>query len=158
MSIRGLSEKELTNHLEDFVKTLELVMVGQEMRLGAFRFDAIAYDRSGTLVIIELKVNATKDTLAQLLLYPHALRKFLKRSECIQRVRTILITTHVDLNVVEIVERLSTIEDIDIKICRADQNGVPCLVSPRLADDQIWDQSLNGKCNLEIVDGSLTRR
>lgn len=158
MSVRDLSEKQLSEDFKWIIDALNLELIGKEMRLGAFRFDAIAYDHSGALVIIELKVKATKDTLAQLLLYPHALRNFLKRNQSDQRVRTILVTTHVDSNVVDLVKRLESVEDICIKICTDSTEGKRTLVDPEFATDQVWDQSLNGPCNFRLVAGRLERR
>jgi hypothetical protein len=49
-----------------------------EVRIGNFVFDALAPNASGGLTIIEFKVVMSKDTLAQLLLYPRALHRALK--------------------------------------------------------------------------------
>jgi RecB family endonuclease NucS len=159
LNARDLSENQLTKKLDYLIKELNLVEVGRELRLGAFRFDAIAYDQAGTIVVVELKVMATKDTLAQLLLYPHAIRKFLKRSGIEnQKVRSVLITTHIDLNVVEITERLSDIEDVSIKICIGTDDNLQ-LVDPEHSPDQMWDQSLKrGICDFRLVDRKLQTR
>lgn len=158
MNATEFSERQLAAHIEEFAKSLNLTLLGTELRFGAYIVDAIARDERGSLVVIELKVKATKDTLAQLLLYPHAIRKLVKNKEKMAvKVRSLLISTHVDSNVVDVARRVSGIEEIAIKICVGDLNSGLSLVDPDEADEnQVWDQSTNGRiCDLRLLTGSV---
>ena len=142
-----MSEGQLTKHIEKFAHSLNLTLLSEQFRLGAYITDAIARDENGSLVVIELKVKATKDTLAQLLLYPHAIRKHLKKNDAVNiKIRSLLISTHVDSNVVELAKRVAGIEEIAIKICVGDETTGLKLVDPDEAGDrQVWDQSTIGR-------------
>jgi RecB family endonuclease NucS len=78
-----LREAQLVQHLDQFARQLDLRELAREVKIGAYRVDAVAADPSGNLVVIEFKVNASMTALSQLLLYPHALHKALERQGCI---------------------------------------------------------------------------
>ena len=156
MNAKDFSERQLAEHTEEFTKSLNLTFLGSGLRFGAYITDAIARDESGSIVVIEFKVKATKDTLAQLLLYPHAIRKLLKnKGKADVTVRALLISTHVDSNVVELARLVSVVENISIKICVGDLSSGLRLIDPDEADEsQVWDQSTNGRiCDLHLLTG-----
>ena len=140
MNARELKEKELSRHLKTLLCQEGLELLGQEVQIGKFKLDAIAVDREGRIVVIELKVVCTKDALGQLLLYPRAVRQKLPSKE----VRSLLITTHLDQGVVEIVDELPWRYGITLMVCVGSvQSGLrlvaPC--HPDVKDNQVWDQS-----------------
>lgn len=153
MDARGINESMLASHLPEFLEALGLVPVATEVKIGAFRLDAVAAEPDGTLVVIEFKANAAIGTLGQLLLYPHALRKKLQnRGVRVPRVRSLLITTHLDSNVVEVLRDLEGQADITIRVCTDSTDGKLILVPPDDAGhQQVWDQSGRGTCKLDVV-------
>jgi len=148
-----LSEAELSKHLHDLLQKAEFTNIHTEVQIGHYRLDAVATDNDGSLVVVELKVVRTKDTLAQLLLYPHAVRKrIMGRSNTPPCVRALLITTHLDQNVVEIVDDLGLNPNITIRVCVGDTTHGLKLVAPcdPVARDQVLDQGL-GASNLDEI-------
>jgi hypothetical protein len=140
-----LTESELDANLESLLPQLGLKLLGRELKLGAYRFDAVAHNGEGDLVVVELKVVASKDTLGQLLLYPHALRKLLtERGLHGTQVKALLIATHMDLNVVEIAAEIASSSLIGFRVCVDNNQGGLRLVSPYDAPQQAWDQSKQG--------------
>lgn len=152
MNAKGLSEAELAKHLDLFGKKLRLRVIDKEVKIGAFRLDAVAYDDySGHLVVIEFKANASISSLGQLLLYPHAIAKALKdRGIAPPPVRSILITTHLDTCLVEVAKALSSCRQIEAWVCVDSGFGIE-LVKPEEAGEQAWDQSTRGKRSIDSV-------
>ena len=152
-----LTEAQLVDHLGDFAKDLEISLLGTEVRLGAFRFDAIGRDKSGCIVVIELKVNAWVGTLGQLLVYPHAVRSFMRDNGFPEQpVCSLLITTHLDQNVVEVTERLASAATVRLKVCVGDETRGLRLVDPTEAEAQVWNQAYaTSKCDLRGSQGKL---
>ena len=144
---RSLKESQLARHLPRFADQLDLSIIHREFIIGAYRLDALAVDKtSGAVVVIELKTAATKDAIGQLLLYPRAVRKVLLRQNCTRRVRSLLITTHLDSNADDIVDELRSIADVALKVCVGTEPDGLRLVDPDDAPHdaphaQVWDQS-----------------
>jgi hypothetical protein len=152
MNAKTINEAELARHLPTFLSDLGLSFIDREVKIGAYRLDAIAADPNGTLVVVEFKTNASITTLSQLLLYPHALRKALAALG-IQppRIRSLLITTFLDSNVHELSRDLASQSDIEILVCTGTSPDMLTLVAPENADGQVWDQIKVGSCKLEPV-------
>lgn len=166
MHARQLNEKMLAAHLETLLDTQSLRLVDREVRIGAYRLDAVAIDQRGHLVVVELKVNASMATLGQLLLYPHALRNQLAgtlrtrhESVCgiqLPPIRSMLITTHLDSNVAALAERRLGDTDISIFVCVGDTENQLMLVAPgEVGENQVWDQSARGATKLDTILGHL---
>jgi RecB family endonuclease NucS len=152
MDAKKINEKELYSHLESFLRDRKLRLLAREVRIGAYRLDAVATDPSGALVVIELKVNASTKTLGQLLLYPHALRKAIKDREVQPpHIRALLITTFLDSNVQEVVRELADQVDIEFLVCTSVAPDTLRLVDPENAGGQFWDQSESGSRKIEPV-------
>jgi RecB family endonuclease NucS len=151
-----LTEKELATELErTFLPALSLTLIGREVRIGKYRLDALARDRGGDLVVIELKVAATKDAIAQLLLYPHAVTKTLFRQcQTLPSIRSVLISTHLDRNVVELVESLKLKDKIGLFVCIGNSPNELRLVEPSEAGDRVWCQS-DGRTDLVVENGEV---
>lgn len=141
MNARELKEKELSPHLRALLLQLKLELLGEEVYIGKFKLDALAVDKDGCIVVIEMKVVCTKDALGQLLLYPRAVRQ--KLQDPSKKVRSILITTHLDQGVVEIVKELQSTHDIQLRVCVGGEGQDLRLVKPDHLDakEQVWDQS-----------------
>lgn len=143
MRASKITEKQLASHLVKLLPDIGLVLLEQQVTLGKFRLDAVARDeKTGALVVIELKTRARLDTLAQLLLYPHALAKIVgaKRSGA-STIRAALITTHLDLNVVEVAKSITPPHEIELWVCVGRKKNEYKLVPPSQARDQCWDQA-----------------
>lgn len=153
MDARSINEAVLASHLPEFLSALGLAPVATEVKIGAFRLDAVAAERDGTLVIIEFKANASIGALGQLLLYPHALRKKLHAGGVqAPRIRSLIITTHFDSNVVEVVSGLGDQVDITVRVCIGSTKSGLKLVPPGdVGKEQVWDQSDRGTCRLDSV-------
>lgn len=147
MNARELNEKELSPYLEKLLDQIGLELLEREVHIGKFKLDAVAIDRkSRCIVVVELKVVCTKDALGQLLLYPRAVRQKLKDSS--KTVRSLLITTHLDQGVVEIVEELQPTHNIQLWVCASGEGQDLRLVKPDHLDvknKQVWDQSQLGQ-------------
>jgi len=115
----------------------------REVPLGAYRFDRLASDADGRLVVVELKTDAHLRTLGQLLVYRHAVAKHARS----RQVRALLLTTYLDKNVVEVVDQLRSVIDIELKVCKDDPHDPDGLVpvDPRAAGPQVWYQDEVGK-------------
>lgn len=145
MDARSIRESALASHLEELLKQIDLIPIEREVRIGAFRFDAVARDRSGNLFVVELKVAARMDTLAQLLIYPHVLKKYLRHCGLPAPVSgAVLITTHFDLNVLEVLKSIGASSTTSVWICTGTVPGALRLVAPMEVPDQAWDQSRQG--------------
>ena len=157
-NVRDLSEQQLSLHLDGFLKVLGLTSIGKELRIGAFRFDAVAYDLNGDIVVVELKPISTKDTLAQLLLYPHALQMQLKDLPNPPNVSSLLITTHIDANVFEIAESLSVTGEISIKVCVGSKLDGITLVSLKDLPSQAGDRDIrfDPANDFQVANGKLS--
>ena len=152
MDAKAINEAELATHLPTFLEGLGLRFIAREVKIGAYRLDAVAADPNGALVVVEFKTNASITTLSQLLLYPHALRKALTALGAQPpHIRSLLITTFLDLNVLELSRNLAGQADIEIQVCTATAPNGLTLVAPESAGSQVWDQSTNGSCKLESV-------
>ena len=153
MDVKQINEKELSDHLEFFSRDRELRLLAREVKIGAYKLDAVAADPSGALVVVELKVNASIATLGQLLLYPHVLRKAICRCGVRPpRVRALLITTFLDSNVKEVVHKLADKVDIEFLVCTGATPDSLRLVDPENAgEEQCWDQSKRGSSKLKPV-------
>jgi hypothetical protein len=157
MDAKQINEKELSGHLESFLRDRELRLLAREVKIGAYRLDAIAANPSGALVVVELKVNASTKTLGQLLLYPHALRKAIKDSGFKPpHIRALLITTFLDLNVKEVARDLADQVEIEFLVCTGATPDTIRLVDPENAGEQCWDQSKRGSSKLDPVLAYLT--
>lgn len=152
MNAKTITELELASRLPKFLEDLGLSFIAKEVRIGAFRLDAIAAEPDGGLVVVEFKTNASITTLGQLLLYPHALRKTLAGLDRRPpRIRSLLITTFLDSNVYEVSRELKVHSDIEILVCiGASPDGLK-LVGPEQAGEQMWDQSSTGGKVMEAV-------
>jgi hypothetical protein len=157
MDARSLKESQLASHLGEFADQLGLSIIRREVPLGRYRLDALAEDADGEVVVVELKTAATKDTIGQLLLYPRALRTVLLKQGYTRRVRSLLIATHLDSNVVGVVDELRSIADVSLKVCVGTEADGLRLVDPADAPpEQVWDQSAEGKqCVLRVIDGKV---
>lgn len=155
MEARELNEAQLAEHLEDLLAQVDLKLAATEVCIGAFRLDAVAHDRNGEIVIVELKVVASRETLGQLLTYPHVVKKRLE-SEGGQKfvVRSLLITTQLDQNVVEIVQSLKSVANLTLKVCIGSTEAGLRLVDPSEAGNQVWDQAIAGRrCDVRLLNG-----
>lgn len=152
---KDLTESRLAEHLCELARQLDLSIIGREIPIGAYRLDALAVSPRGDVAIIELKVVASTNTLGQLLLYTRAVRNRLRREGWPGQVRGLLITTHLDSNVADVVSELQSIQDLTLKVCVGTEPGALRLVEPREAPpEQIWDQStVGGRCGVRVVGG-----
>ena len=152
MNVKSLTEAQLVQHLDAFARQLGLTVIGTEVKIGAYRLDAVAHDPSGSLVVIELKANASVTALSQLLLYPHALQKALSKVGVEPPpIRSILITTHLDRCLVEVARDLAASRHIEAWVAISPAPGSIALAAPESAGDQAWDQSEQGTQCLESV-------
>ena len=152
MNVGQMKEAHLARHLDIFARQLSLRVIATEVQIGAYRLDAVAIDSSGELVVIEFKANAHIATLSQLLLYPHALSKALKAKNVTPPpIRAVLITTHLDTNLVEVVRGLSGCAPIEAWVCVGSVSGELALAAPRDAGEQAWDQSMRGTHRIDEI-------
>ena len=117
----------------------------EEVRIGSFRLDLVASNAAGGITIIELKVCASKDTLAQLLLYPRAFETHLQRRGLPHRpeLRMVLVTTYLDKGVVDLIGSIRPPCPTLLRVCVAEEAGY-FLRSPREVGEerqQVWDQA-----------------
>jgi len=142
----------LVRHLDAFARQLGLTVIDTEVKIGAYRLDAVALDSSGALVVIEFKANASITALSQLLLYPHALAKAL-RAKAVEPglIRSVLITTHLDKCLVEVARELSMCRKIETWVAVSSRSDGIELVQSEAADDQAWDKSEEGTQRIESV-------
>jgi hypothetical protein len=146
-NVRELNEKELAAGVKTtwFTRWFpsRFKSVEHEVRIGRFVLDLVATEQDGGLIVIELKIDMHHRALGQLLLYPHAVREKTTWGAG-RRVNAMLITTHLDLNVVEVVGKLNERQDtqIELKVCVGDEDD-PKLVDPSdaAACEQVWDQA-----------------
>jgi hypothetical protein len=111
-----------------------------EVRIGNFILDMLAPNADGGLTIVEFKVVMSKDTLAQLLLYPRALRCALKQAKApVPDIRMLLVTTHLDKGVVDVLDALNPAPPVFFRLCvkKGDQLA---LVDPRTLGDEPHNQ------------------
>jgi hypothetical protein len=138
-----LTERRLADDVKPLLEKEGFEILAPEVRLGAFRFDMLAKSAEGELVVIELKTCMALGTLAQLLIYPHAIQQYLRttgREE--PTIRAMLVTTFLDENVVEIAARLACLLRIDIRLCVDTEDGGLELCSPPFgASSQVWNQA-----------------
>lgn len=137
-----ITEKQLEAHARDLLATMGLRWLDRELQLGSYKLDAIALDEQDRrIVVVELKTCAHIRSLGQLLLYRSALKQaltgtLLKSYE----VDALLITTFLDLEVVDVVSELGLSDAIGVKVCVGE--GAPfSLVDPSDAPgEQAWYQ------------------
>lgn len=138
-----LTERQLAKLVQPLLVKEGLQILDTEVSLGAFRFDMLAKSAEGELVVIELKTCMALGTLAQLLIYPHAIQQYLRtEGRETPTVRAMLVTTFLDENVVEIASRLACFLPIDIRLCVDAEDGALELRSPPFeAIGQVWNQA-----------------
>lgn len=134
------------HHWDTIDPEVPLVKPGAaEVRIGALILDLVARNSAGGITLVEFKVKATKDTLAQLLLYPRAFSKALVKAGCpkVPDLRVVLVSPFIDRGVVELIEAVHPPHPIQIRLCVPDGENRVQLVSPRDSDfpDHCWDQS-----------------
>jgi RecB family endonuclease NucS len=157
VDVKRLTEAELVKHREMFANELGLQIIATEVKIGAYRLDAVAKDTHGHLVVVEFKANASMTTLSQLLLYPHALANAIKnRRRVPPPIRSLLVTTHLDTCLVEVAAKLSMSAHIEMRVCMRDSERGVRLVTPDEAGEQAWDQSNYGPQCIEAVLESLS--
>jgi hypothetical protein len=140
--------KYIENHHWDAIDP-EVPLVrpsASEVRIGSLILDLVARNNAGGITLVEFKVKATKDTLAQLLLYPRAFRRALENAQCQQvpDLRVVLVSPFIDRGVVELVETLKLPYPIRIRLCIPDgETGVRLVppTEPGVPKDHCWDQS-----------------
>ncbi|MBI5526329.1 MAG: hypothetical protein HY897_08335 [Deltaproteobacteria bacterium] len=142
----------------------------RQVKLGNFKIDYLARNRDGGLTIVEFKICAKNDTLAQLLLYPRAITVGLKKQGCPDRLlpktKIVLVSTFLDKGVVELARRIRPPVPIGFRLC-VEKNGGPMLVDP--SEDgheypgQFWDQATENpekqrvaKSQIEWRNGALS--
>lgn len=142
--LRGLVELPCWNDLDD----VPLISPGAtEVRIGKFTFDLLARNKAGGVTIVEFKVTAWIGTLAQLLLYPLALRHQLERDQCksIPKIRCVLVTSYLDRGVVSAVHELAPQCPVGFRVV-IDEGQGPRLVDPTkdahlIPEAQYWHQA-----------------
>lgn len=119
-----------------------------EVRIGALTLDLVARNKAGGITLVEFKVNAAKETLAQLLLYPRAFRKALMATGCpkLPDLRVVLVSPFIDRGVVELIESIQPQlqHPIRIRLCVPDRDQRIKLMSPNdpiVPQPHCWDQS-----------------
>ena len=114
-----------------------------EVRIGNFVLDMLAPNAKGGLTIVEFKVVMSKDTLAQLLLYPRALRSTLRPTNVpVPDIRMLLVTPYLDWGVVEVIKELNPKPSVFFRLCVKNEDRL-ALVEPRSSDEwrgQCYDQ------------------
>lgn len=167
MDLSAATERTFRKHIEEhhwhsIDPDVPLVAPGAaEVRIGSLILDLVAHNNAGGITLIEFKVKATKDTLAQLLLYPRAFRRALEAAGCprVPDLRVVLVSPFIDRGVVELVETLRLPYPIRIRLCVPDRNGHVKLVSPHAPDippGHCWEQS-EGASQVGWDEGLLIR-
>lgn len=131
-NISLLTERHLETELEGLLASIGLSCIQRQLRLGAYRLDAVARDqRSRKLIVVELKTCAFLGSLSQLLLYRSALGKWLRRCDYPEtsEVGALLITTFLDLEVLDTIEALGLADEIWVRVCIHDGSSLR-LVDP----------------------------
>jgi hypothetical protein len=148
-----LSERELTRHLEVLLGARNLKLIAEQVRIGSFRLDAVAYDETdGSLVVVEVKTNRWCGTLAQLLLYPRALKRALPEGAEVQRIRALLVTTYLEEGLIDVLNDYGLSESIEIAVCTGSVKDGLRLVDPKdpEAKAALWDQA-DGTKNVAAI-------
>ncbi|MFL5354161.1 hypothetical protein [Archangium sp.] len=117
-----------------------------EVRIGALILDLVARNKAGGLTLVEFKVKASKDTLAQLLLYPRAFEKALRAAGCpeVPKLRVVLVSPFIDRGVVELAGKIQPPHPIHIRLCVPDGDQRIKLMSPNepgVPEQHCWEQS-----------------
>jgi hypothetical protein len=114
-----------------------------EVRIGNFILDMLAPNARGGLTIVEFKVVMSKDTLAQLLLYPRALRRALERANAPEpSLRMLLVTSYLDKGVIKVLETLAPKDPVFFRLCVKTGDRL-ALVDPQASSEwpnQCYDQ------------------
>ena len=119
-SASSMTEKQLDLRAEELLQTIGLTLVDKQVRLGAYRFDAVALDRKNKkIVVVELKTERYKGALGQILLYRSALKRHLAMEHPANTydVDALLITTFLDLEVVDVLQELDLGDAVRVKVC-----------------------------------------
>ena len=167
MDLWATNERDFRKHIEvhhwdSIDPEVPLVEPGAaEVRIGSLILDLVAHNKAGGITLVEFKVKATKDTLAQLLLYPRAFRRALTAAGCpkVPDLRVVLVSPFIDRGVVEWVETLQLPYPVRIRLCVPDGDNRVKLVSPNASDipkGHCWEQS-DGACQVGW-DGDLLIR
>lgn len=145
----SLSEIEVAARLPGLLAQKRLTLIDTEVRIGAFRLDAVAFDPDGCLVIVELKTTRWIGTLAQLLLYPRALKKSLA-AKGIQPppIRCLLVTTFLDRGVLDLIADYELSDTVDVLVCSGSLPDDLKLTPPLHEDaaDVVLDQADGPAC------------
>lgn len=114
-----MTERELSEHLEALLDQRKLRLVAREIRIGSLRLDAVAIDEfDDSLVVVELKTTRWCGTLAQLLLYPRALRKaIIDKGLSPPVIRSLLITTYLDKGLIDLVADHELSDTVRLAVC-----------------------------------------
>jgi hypothetical protein len=117
-----------------------------EVRIGALTLDLVARNKAGGITLVEFKVKASKDTLAQLLLYPRAFHKALQAAGCpkVPELRVVLVSPFIDRGVVDLVKSIQPPHPIHIRLCVPDGDQRIKLMSPDepgVPEQHCWEQS-----------------
>ncbi|MCY1072994.1 hypothetical protein [Archangium lansingense] len=117
-----------------------------EVRIGALILDLVARNTAGGITLVEFKVKASKDALAQLLLYPRAFQKALMAAGCpkVPELRVVLVSPFIDRGVVELVKLIQPPHPIHIRLCVPDGDQRIKLMSPDepgAPAQHCWEQS-----------------
>jgi len=152
MDLWAANERAFRKHIEEHhwdAIDPEVPLVGPgaaEVRIGSLILDLVAHNKAGGITLVEFKVKATKDTLAQLLLYPRAFRRALEAAGCpkMPDLRVVLVSPFIDRGVVELIETLRPPYPVQIRLCVPDGDHRVKLVSPNTPDIPLahcWEQS-----------------
>ncbi len=152
MDLWKTNERDFRKHIEEhhwdaIDPEVPLLRPGAaEVRIGALILDLVAQNSAGGITLIEFKVKATKDTLAQLLLYPRAFRRALEAAGCqrLPDLRVVLVSPFIDRGVVELMETLPPPYPVRIRLCVPDGEHRVKLISPKDPDipkAHCWEQS-----------------
>jgi hypothetical protein len=152
MDLWATNERNFRKHIEEhhwgaIDPEVPLVMPSAaEVRIGSLILDLVAHNKAGGITLVEFKVKATKDTLAQLLLYPRAFRRALEASGCpkVPDLRVVLVSPFVDRGVVDLLQTLRPPYPVLIRLCVPDGDQRVKLVSPNALDiprGHCWEQS-----------------
>jgi hypothetical protein len=167
MELWSANERDFRKHIEehhwdDIDPVVPLMRPGAaEVRIGSLILDLVAHNKAGGITLVEFKVKATKDTLAQLLLYPRAFQRALKAVGCpkLPDLRVVLVSPFIDRGVVELIETLTLPYPVQIRLCVPDGDSRVKLVSPNAPDipsGHCWEQS-EGLCQVSWDGGLLIR-
>lgn len=112
-------------------------LIAERLPCGKPEMDALDFDGHG-VVVVELKIDMDPGALGQLITYCHAVSKTMREMGHSMPVRGMLVSTFVDLNLVEILAQLVAAGSEGVRV---DANGAPKLVDPSKAPAaQCWDQ------------------